>query len=147
MVQVDRSGKTWKAEVKDQYKADKGLSSEQQTPILLGDKILTTLPKDGGAMRERLALYNAADLHRPIWTSASDERFGLGPYVVVDKRLYILRENGDLYVYEVGDKSMTLRHKQAIIEDGVDAWGPMAFADGYLVMRDAKHVVCVKVME
>ena len=147
LVQVDRSGNTWKAEVKDQYKADKGLSSEQQTPILLGDKILTILPKDGGAMRERLALYNAADLHRPIWTSASDERFGLGPYVVVDKRLYILRENGDLYVYEVGDKSMTLRHKQTIIEDGVDAWGPMAFADGYLVMRDAKHVVCVKVME
>lgn len=28
--------------------------------------------------------------------------------------------------------------------DGVDAWGPMAYADGMLVLRDAHTVKCLK---
>lgn len=147
LVQVERNGSAWKAEIKDQYKADKGMSSEQQTPILLDGKLLTVLPKDGGAMRERLAMYMPSDLHRPIWTSASDERFGLGPYIAIDDRLIVLREDGELYIYKVESKSMTLLHKQTILEEGVDAWGPLAYADGCLVMRDAKNIVCVKLHE
>jgi len=34
---------------------------------------------------------------------------------------------------------------KAQIIDGVDAWGPIAIADGYLVMRDSKRMVCVDV--
>ena len=40
---------------------------------------------------------------------------------------------------------MKLVHKQRVIEEGVDAWGPMAYADGYLIVRDAKTVKCLKV--
>jgi outer membrane protein assembly factor BamB len=27
--------------------------------------------------------------------------------------------------------------------EGQDAWGPLAIADGYLVMRDSKTMVCL----
>jgi len=147
LVQIGKNGNGWKADVIDQFKADKGMSSEQQTPILYKDMLFTILPKDGGAMRERLAIYSPTDLHKPVWTSASDERFGLGPYVVIDDKLYILRETGDLYIYQIQKNSMALLHKQTVIKDGVDAWGPMAYADGYLVVRDAKYVVCIQLGE
>jgi outer membrane protein assembly factor BamB len=29
--------------------------------------------------------------------------------------------------------------------DGVDAWGPMAFADGYLLLGDAYSIYCLKI--
>ena len=48
LLQVDKAGSKWTATVLDQYKADKGLSSEQQTPILYNDMIISVMPKDGG---------------------------------------------------------------------------------------------------
>ncbi|MBR3454864.1 MAG: PQQ-like beta-propeller repeat protein [Bacteroidaceae bacterium] len=145
LLQVNKSSNGWQAKILDQYKADKGMSSEQQTPILYRGNIITILPKDGGGMRERVSIYQPRDLHRAVWNSASDERFGLGPYIVIDGRLFALKEDGQLFVYEIGDKSMTLLRKQTVIEDGADAWGPMAYADGMLLLRDAKNVKCFKI--
>lgn len=147
LVQVDKQGGGWNATVKDSYKANEGMSSEQQTPINIGGKLITILPKDGGGMRERLAIYNPSNLHKPIWTSAADERFGLGPYLVVDDKLFAFKEDGELYVYQVNATSLTLLRKQRVMEEGIDAWGPLAYADGMLLLRDSKTIKCVKVFE
>jgi len=147
LLQVDRNGNGWTATVKEQYKADKGLSSEQQTPILYHDMIITILPKDGGGMRERLSMYSPANLHAAVWNSAADERFGLGPYMVIGDKLFAFKETGELFVYKIGPRSMTLLHRQQVIDDGVDAWGPMAYADGLLVVRDAHHVKCLRIAD
>ena len=40
LLQVDKSGNGWNADIKEQYKADKGLSCEQQTPILYNGMII-----------------------------------------------------------------------------------------------------------
>ena len=146
LLQVSQSG-GWQAKVTDQYKADKGMSSEQQTPILYKGSVITILPKDGGGMRERISIYHPTDLHRAVWNSASDERFGLGPYLVIDGRLFALKEDGQLFVYEIGERQMKLLHKQTVIKDGADAWGPMAYADGMLLLRDAKTVKCVRISQ
>lgn len=145
LLQVDKQGTSWKATIKETYKANEGMSSEQQTPINYKGTLITILPKDGGGMRERLAMYTPNDLHHPIWTSAADERFGLGPYIVVGDRLFALKEDGELYVYQLSTNSMKLLHKQRVMEEGVDAWGPMAYADGMLIVRDAKTIKCLKV--
>jgi len=145
LLQVDKLGTSWNASIKESYKASEGMSSEQQTPINYKGTLITILPKDGGGMRERLAMYSPNDLHHPIWTSAADERFGLGPYIVVGDRLIAFKEDGELYVYQLLTTSMKLLHKQRVLEDGVDAWGPMAYADGYLIVRDAKIIKCLKV--
>lgn len=147
LLQVEKQGSSWRATIKESYKANEGMSSEQQTPINYKGTLITILPKDGGGMRERLAMYSPNDLHHPIWTSAADERFGLGPYIVVGDRLYAFKEDGELYVYQLNTKSMKLLHKQRIMEEGIDAWGPMAYADGMLIVRDAKTIRCLKIAE
>ena len=144
LMQVNQSGGKWSAFIAEQYKPNEGLSCEQQTPILYKDMLITILPKDGGSMRERLVCYSSSNLHMPIWTSAADERFGLGPYVVINDKLFAFKDDGELYVYEIKTKGMELVRKQRIL-DGVDAWGPMAYADGYLMLRDAHNVYCLKI--
>lgn len=144
-LQVDKAGSKWTATVLDQYKADKGLSSEQQTPILYNDMIISVMPKDGGGLRSKLVCFSPTDLHNPIWSSAADERFGLGPYLVINKHLFVFKDDGELYVYEIQSKAMKLLKKQRVM-DGVDAWGPMAYADGMLVLRDAHTVKCLKIV-
>lgn len=145
LLQVDKQGASWRASIKESYKANEGMSSEQQTPINYQGTLITILPKDGGGMRERLAMYSPKDLHHPIWTSAADERFGLGPYMVIDDRLLAFKEDGELYVYQLKSNSMKLLLKQRIMEEGVDAWGPMAYADGMLIVRDSKTIKCLRI--
>lgn len=147
LLQVDKAGNGWSATIKDSYKASEGMSSEQQTPINVGGRLITILPKDGGGMRERLAMYSPDNLHKPIWTSAADERFGLGPYIVIDDKLFAFKEDGELYVYQLAASSMTLLRRQRVIEEGIDAWGPLAYADGMLLVRDSKTIKCLKVYE
>lgn len=143
LLQVDNAG-GWKATVVEQYKADKGLACEQQTPIMYNDMIITIAPKDGGSIRSKLACYSPQDLHNPIWVSGADERFGLGPYIAIEGNLFVFKDDGELYQYTIGSGSLSFVRKQRIME-GADAWGPMAYADGRLIVRDAHNVVCLKI--
>ena len=146
LLKVDHAGGKWTATVTDQYKPNEGLSSEQQTPILYNNMIFSVMPKDGGAHRGKLVCYSPSDLHTPVWTSAADERFGLGPYIVINNKLFVFKDDGELYIYEVQQQSLTLLKKQRVIEDGADAWGPIAYADGMLIVRDAHTVKCLKIV-
>ena len=71
----------------------------------------------------------------------------LCPYIMVDDKLFAFKEDGELYVYSVSSKSMSLIKKQRVMEEGIDAWGPMAYADGFLIVRDSKNIKCLKVFE
>jgi outer membrane protein assembly factor BamB len=106
--------------------------------------VITVPPKDGGILRGKLVTYSPSNLRTPIWESAADERFGLGPYLIISNHLFALKDDGELYVYKLEQRKMTLIKKQRIM-DGVDAWGPMAYADGYLIVRDAHWVYCLKI--
>ena len=145
LLEVTRNGSTWKADILEQYKADKGLSAEQQTPILYDGMIISILPKDAGGNREKIVIYNPSDLHTPVWRSGNDEKFGLGPYIAINGKLFAFNERGTLYVYNIGKGSMELLHKQEILPDGEDAWGPMAYGDGRLLLRDAHNLLCLKI--
>ncbi|MBP5486504.1 MAG: PQQ-like beta-propeller repeat protein [Bacteroidales bacterium] len=145
LLEVTRNGASWSADILEQYKADKGLSAEQQTPILYDGMIISILPKDAGGNREKIVIYKPSDLHTPVWKSANDEKFGLGPYITVNGNLFAFNERGTLYVYKIGKGEMELLRKQEILPDGEDAWGPMAYADGRLILRDAHNIVCIKI--
>ncbi|MCW3805513.1 PQQ-binding-like beta-propeller repeat protein [Plebeiibacterium marinum] len=145
LVQVNKSGNQWNAKVIDQYKPNSGISCEQQTPVYYKDMLISVMPKDGGRLRGKLVCYSKSDLHTPLWSSAAEERFGLGPYMVINNYLFAFKDDGELYVYEVINKGMKLIKQQRIM-DGVDAWGPMAYADGMLIVRDAHHVVCLNIL-
>ena len=146
LFRIDRQGDRWTASVIDQYKPNAGLSSEQQTPILYNNMLITVLPKDGGADRNKLACYLPSNLRAPVWTSAADERFGLGPYLVINNHLFVFSEDGELCVYEIMQKSMKLLKRQRIM-NGVDAYGPLAYADGILIVRDSYMMKALKISE
>ena len=139
LLHINRQGERWTASIIDQYKPNAGLSCEQQTPIFYRNMLISVQPKDGGGNRMKLVCYLPSNLRNPVWTSAADERFGYGPFVVINNHLFALNENGELYVYEVLQQSMKLVKRQRIM-DGVDAWGPLAYADGILIVRDAYTV-------
>ena len=145
LLQVKFTDGKWLAAIIDRYKPNEGLSSEQQTPILYEQMVITIPPKDGGAIRGKLVAYSPSNLRTPIWESAADERFGLGPYVVIGNHIFALKEDGELYVYQLQQREMKLIKKQRIM-NGRDAWGPMAYADGYLLLRDADRVYGLKIL-
>jgi outer membrane protein assembly factor BamB len=144
LLQVDYTDGTWSATIIDQYKPNEGLSSEQQTPILYERMVITIPPKDGGAIRGKIVAYSPSQIRTPFWESAADERFGFGPYLVIGNHLFALKEDGELYVYQLEQQRMTLVKKQRIMS-GIDAWGPMAYADGYLLIRDDHTVYCLQI--
>ena len=142
MLRIDRQGSKWTATVTEQYKPSEGISSEQQTPIFYKNMLISIMPNDGGRMRNRLVCFSPSNLRQPIWVS--DERFGLGPYLVINNHLFLLNDDGELFVYEILQQSMKLVKRQRIM-NGVDAWGPLAYADGVLIMRDEHQVVGAKI--
>ena len=145
LLHIDHSGSKWTATVTEQYKPNEGLSSEQQTPIFHNNMIISVMPKDGGGHRGKLVCYSPSNLRSPVWTSAADERFGLGPYIMINNKLFVFKDDGELYVYEVQQRGMKLLKKQRIM-DGADAWGPLAYADGMLIVRDAHTVKCLRIV-
>jgi outer membrane protein assembly factor BamB len=144
VVQVNNNDGRWSASIIDRYRPSEGLSSEQQTPILHGQMVITVPPNDGGGIRGRLVAYSPSNLRTPIWQSAADERFGLGPYMIIGNYVFAFRDDGELFVYELLPRGMRLVKRQRILS-GHDGWGPMAYADGYLVLKDADWVYCLKI--
>ena len=144
MLRVDRNGGKWTASVTEQYKPNEGLSSEQQTPVLYKNMLISIMPKDGGRNRDRLVCFSPSNVRTPVWIS--DERFGLGPYIVINNQLFLFNDDGELFVYDIMQQSMKLLKRQRIT-NGVDAWGPMAYADGILIVRDDHTVVGMKISE
>jgi len=146
LLQVDRQGNQWTVSIVEQHKSDRGISSEQQTPIFYNNMLISVLPKNGGVNRERLVCYSPSNLRTSVWTSATNERFGFGPYAVINNHLFIFKDDGELFVYEILQQSMKLTKRQRIM-DGVDAWGPLAYADGILILGDAHTIKGVKVLQ
>jgi outer membrane protein assembly factor BamB len=135
---------TYAISVLQEYKPKEGLASEQQTPVVLGNKIYGILPKDAGALRNQFVCYSTNDFKTPIWTSGKTDRFGLGPYIFADEKFFIVDDDGTLTIAKVSANGFSVLDKFRVIE-GHDAWGPIAIADGYLLMRDSKKMVCLDV--
>lgn len=128
------------------YKPNEGLASEQQTPVFRDGMIYAVLPKDAGSMRNQFVCCKTDDCRKFIWSSGKSDRFGLGPYIFADGKFYILSDNGTLTIARADANGFRPLDRRQII-DGQDAWGPLAIADGYLLMRDSKKMVCLDIRE
>ncbi len=142
VLNVTRQGDTFQVETLDTFRANQGLASEQQTPVLAGGLLFGVLPNDAGPLRNQLVCVNPEDVRSYRWTSGRERRFGLGPYVAADGKLYALSDDGILHMLEVTADGYRELGRTRIL-DGHDAWGPMALAAGRLVLRDDTRMVCV----
>jgi outer membrane protein assembly factor BamB len=143
---INSTGSGYSATVKEQHKATNGLASDQQTPIIIGDYIWSVLPENAGALKKQLVCYKKSDLLTAIWSSGKENRFGrgLGPYIVSGDKLYLLDDDGKLYFYKIQVNSVTLISSHVVLK-GIEAWGPMAIASKYLIMRDARNLLCLNI--
>jgi outer membrane protein assembly factor BamB len=143
---INTDGSGYSAIVKEQHKATNGLSSDQQTPLILGNYIWSVLPENAGPLKKQLVCYKKSDLLTAVWSSGKENRFGrgLGPYIVSRDKLYLLDDDGKLYFYKIQNSSVTLIASHKIL-NGIEAWGPMAIAGKYLIMRDARNLLCLNI--
>ena len=143
-IRIDVDGNGFRATVVESHKAMEGIASDQQTPIITGDYVWTVLPENAGILKKQLVCYDRSDLINPVWSSGKDMRFGrgLGPYIVKDDRMLLLDDDANLYNFRLEGTEVKLisQHK---ITDGIEAWGPMAIAGNYLIMRDSRHLICL----
>ena len=144
VIKVSQAGSGYKVDVMKQYAPKDGMACEQQTPVVWDGMMYAIEPKDAGTLRNQLICADPNDVTKVIWTSGKDGRFGLGPYLIADQKMYVLDDEGVLTMIKP-DKKKYVQLAQKKLFDGVDAWGPMALADGFLVLRDSKKMYGVKV--
>jgi len=117
------------------------LACEQQTPIFHNGLLYGIMPKDSGPLKGQFVCY------RPdgtlVWSSGSDHRFGLGPFLLAGDRFLLLDDKGELTMADASVEGFApLAHADML--DGHDAWGPLALAGSRLLLRDLKTLACVE---
>lgn len=143
ILQLSENGGVFSAKEFKTYKPGDGLSSEQQTPIQTDGHLFGVMPKDAKTLRNQLVCVDAEDPSKIVWSSGSENRFGLGPYILVDDLIYLLNDDATLYIVRKSLKGFEeLDHVQLF--EGVDSWAPLAVADGYMLLRDSKKMVCIQ---
>ena len=145
-IRINTEGSGYSVVVLEQHKATNGISSDQQTPIINGDYIWCLMPENAGPLKKQLVCYHKSDLQTPVWSSGKENRFGrgLGPYIVSGDKMYLLDDDGKLYLFRMQNNRITLLASHKII-NGIEAWGPMAIAGHYLIMRDARNLLCLNI--
>lgn len=118
------------------------IACEQQTPIWHGNRLYAVLPKDAGSKREQLVCFDGA--LKEIWASGKDHRFGLGPYIACGDRMFVLGDRGVLALLDLSGRQYRELARAQVL-NGRDAWAPLALADGWLLARDSKKMVCLRV--
>lgn len=145
-ISISFDGSAFSVKVREQHKATEGIASDQQTPVIFEDYIWTVMPENAGALKKQLVCYNKSDLLKPVWSSGKENRFGrgLGPYIFSGDKMYLLDDDGKLYLFQVNKTQVKLLASKKIL-DGIEAWGPMAIAGKLLIMRDARNLVCLDI--
>jgi len=123
-------------------KSKKEFACEQQTPIFYKNHLFTIMPNDAGILRRQFVCMNKKG--EIIWNSGKENRFGLGPFIIADNKFYIINDNGTLTMIEASTKQFKILAKKQMLK-GVDAWAPPAIVNGYLLMRDSKHLLCINI--
>jgi outer membrane protein assembly factor BamB len=144
VAKVSAAGDRFMLGVVQRLKPDQGLAAEQQTPVFYNRHLYAIMPKDAGALRNQFVCADPTDGSNIIWSSGKTKRFGLGPFLVADDKFFILSDEGVLTVI----KASTQKYEQiaeAKVLQGHDAWGPLAIADGHMLARDSRKMVCIDV--
>ena len=112
--------------------------STQHTPIFLDGHLYGVREKD-----KQLVCLDADGV--VVWSSGSQHRFGIGPYMVADGLMFVMNDTGQLTLAEATPTGYRQLAESQVIDDGNDSWGPMALAGGRLIVRDLTRMMCLDV--
>lgn len=139
MLQVKKDGDGWAVE--PVYKVGPRIcGSDQQTPVKVGEHIYMVLPKDAGGAKGQLTCLNVSG--EKVWDSGSETQFGLGPFMVADGKLIVMDDYGLLTMAKASPDGYQQLAQHKVL-DGHDSWAPLAMANGLLLVRDAKRMICL----
>jgi outer membrane protein assembly factor BamB len=137
---VPRQEGRWEANVLETFKSEE-FSSEQQTPIFHEGHVFTILPKVQAGVSQQLMCMTPAG--RRLWTSGRENRFGWGSYVFADGRLWIMGDRGTLSMVIATPERFSMISEARVLGRAHDSWGPIAIADGLMVVRDVDTMSCL----
>jgi outer membrane protein assembly factor BamB len=116
-------------------------SCEQHSPIFHKGMLWTVLPKDADALRCQFVCM------RPdgslVWTSGNEHRFGLGPFMAADDKMLLLNDEGMLTLLAASTEGYRPLAQAHVLPTAKEAWAPMALANGRLVLRDERKMICL----
>ncbi len=110
----------------------------QHTPILFDGHLYGVRPD------EQMVCMNLNG--EILWASGSNHKFGIGPFMVANNLMFAMDDNGLLRLIEAAPNSYNQLAEARVLQ-GHDSWGPMALADGRLIVRDLTKMTCLKVIE
>jgi len=132
MLEISSADK-WQAKPTFRLDADT-FGATQQTPILSDGHLYGVRPNG-----ELVCLDLQGKL---VWASGMSHRFGLGPFMLAQGRIFVMDDNGELTMAQASPEGFhPLAHAKVL--DGHDAWGPMALAGGRLIVRDLTRLICL----
>jgi outer membrane protein assembly factor BamB len=112
--------------------------SPQQTPVFYNGYIYGIRPD------EQLT---CLDLNGKImWSSTSANKFGLGPYMIINGLIYVMNDSGQLTLAKATEGNFLQLASSKVLE-GPDSWGPMATVSGRLIVRDMNRMICLDISE
>ena len=110
--------------------------SPQHTPILYEGYIYGVRPDGQLCCLDRTG--------KIVWTSSSAHKFGLGPYMIINGLIYLMNDSGTLTLTRASPDGYE-QLAQAKVLDGPESWGPMAVAEGRLIVRDLNRMICLDI--
>ena len=133
MLQITEQGGKFKPQSLFRLNSDT-FGATQQTPILYEGHLYGVRPNGELVCLDLLG--------KVLWASGSTHRFGLGPFLVANGKIFVMDDNGELTMAKATpDGFHLLAHAKVLT--GHDAWGPMAMAGSRLILRDLTRIVCL----
>lgn len=110
--------------------------ADQQTPIFYQEHIYGVRPN------KQLVCMDLTGT--VVWSSGTQNTYGLGPYIIANEMLYVLNDEGVLSLIEAVPDAFRLIDQAKVLE-GHEAWGPPALVAGRLLVRDLTTLVCLDI--
>ncbi|MFP4215400.1 MAG: PQQ-binding-like beta-propeller repeat protein [Planctomycetota bacterium] len=114
---------------------------EQQTPIFRDGHVFTILPTVKQTVSEQL-ICMTPDGQR-VWNSGREHRYGMGAFFFADDRLWIMGDRGTLSMVIATPQRFSMIAEARVLGRAHDSWGPIAVADGLMVVRDIDTMTCL----
>jgi outer membrane protein assembly factor BamB len=128
-------------DVEERMQLDKSrFACEQHTPIYYNGLLYSVLPSDGGALNRRLVCMTPGG--ETVWTSDREPRFGLGPFIIADGKIFVLDDDGMMSIVEASRERFVPLDRARVL-GGRESWAPIAVAGGRMLVRDFETMVCL----
>ncbi|MDH4201714.1 MAG: PQQ-like beta-propeller repeat protein [Phycisphaerae bacterium] len=112
--------------------------SDQQTPIFYNGHIYGVRPD-----KQMVCMDLDGNI---LWTSGTENKYGLGPYIIVNEMIYILDDDSVLSLIEATPEKFN-KTAQVKVLDGHESWGPPVLIEGKLLVRDLTTMACLDVTQ